>query len=159
MMNNNGSWLDDWIYWHFFKINYNSSQSMSVRGSLHFLIDYKRLLFLLWLPVRTRMNWSNSFTVSGRTEYKSPYLTVTVAYQWLHSASILCIGNLCLVSRWLAMDFRSGFTISVFRRHVTIHNTRKVKLFLLLYKSHFVESGLYWVGIASDSSWSSVSCR
>jgi hypothetical protein len=42
-----GSGLYVWIYWHFFTItiNYNSSQSMTVYGSLHSLLDYECLLF------------------------------------------------------------------------------------------------------------------
>jgi hypothetical protein len=42
-----------------------------------------------------------------------------VAQQWT-SASVLCCCNVCFASRWLAVDFRSGSTIPVFRRHVTI---------------------------------------
>jgi hypothetical protein len=41
-----GSGFDDWIYWHFFIINYYSSQSMTVQDSLHSLPDHERLLFL-----------------------------------------------------------------------------------------------------------------
>jgi hypothetical protein len=33
---------------------------------------------------------------------------------------ILCCGNMCLVSRWLSMDFRSVYAIPAFRHHVTI---------------------------------------
>jgi hypothetical protein len=46
-----------------------------------------------------------------------------------YSASIRCSGNVCLASRWLAMDFRSGSTIPSFRRHVTkfslVHRTSR----------------------------------
>jgi hypothetical protein len=31
-----------------------------------------------------------------------------------------CCGNVCLANRWLAMDFRSGSAIPVFRRNVTV---------------------------------------
>jgi hypothetical protein len=37
-----------------------------------------------------------------------------------YSASICCSGNVCLESCWLAMNFLSGSTFPVFRRHVTI---------------------------------------
>jgi hypothetical protein len=83
-----------------------------------------------------------SFTVAAgprqRTEYKSPCLTVlllfcfscvyslprerayrSVAQQWT-SMSVRCYGNVCLASRWLAMDFCSGSTIPAFRCRVTI---------------------------------------
>jgi hypothetical protein len=40
-----------------------------------------------------------------------------------YSSAIRCCGNICLVSRWLAMDFRSGSTIPDFRRHVTLYKT------------------------------------
>jgi hypothetical protein len=37
-----------------------------------------------------------------------------------YTVSVCCSENVCLASRWLAMDFRSGSTIPAFRRHVTI---------------------------------------
>jgi hypothetical protein len=37
-----------------------------------------------------------------------------------YSHSLHCCGNVFSASRWLAVDFRSGPTISAFRRHVTI---------------------------------------
>jgi hypothetical protein len=37
-----------------------------------------------------------------------------------YSVYIRCSGNVCLASRWLAMDFHSGSTILIFRRHDTI---------------------------------------
>jgi hypothetical protein len=36
-----------------------------------------------------------------------------------YSMSVRCSGNVCLASRWLAMDFRSGSTIPAFRRDIT----------------------------------------
>jgi hypothetical protein len=41
------SGLDDLVYWHFFTIiiNCNSSRSVTVRDSLHSLLDYACLLF------------------------------------------------------------------------------------------------------------------
>jgi hypothetical protein len=42
-----GSGFDEWIHWHFvaIKITDYSSQSMTVYGSLHSLLDYECLLF------------------------------------------------------------------------------------------------------------------
>jgi hypothetical protein len=37
-----------------------------------------------------------------------------------YSLSIRCSTNVCFVSLWLAIDFRSGSTISAFRRHVIL---------------------------------------
>jgi hypothetical protein len=54
------------------------------------------------------------------------YLSVTTKCVWLAvgqqwtSVFAQCCENVCLASHWLAMDFRSGATILVFRRHVTI---------------------------------------
>jgi hypothetical protein len=38
------------------------------------------------------------------------------------NALVRCCGNVCLASRWLAMDFRSSSSIPDFGRHVTIWN-------------------------------------
>jgi hypothetical protein len=71
---------------------------------------------------------------SKRSEYRSPPRTVrAILFFRCHqtclpnrypaidySMSILCSGNMCLASRWLRMDFRSGSTIPAFRRHVTM---------------------------------------
>jgi hypothetical protein len=35
---------------------------------------------------------------------------------------VCCCGNMCLASRWLAMDFCSGSAIPAFMRHVTIYS-------------------------------------
>jgi hypothetical protein len=45
VINNTGSGLDDWIYWHLLQsilntINYDSSQSMTAQDSLHSLLDF-----------------------------------------------------------------------------------------------------------------------
>jgi hypothetical protein len=84
---------------------------------------------------------SSDFITSGRTEYKSPGLTDilfssvyslqwecpyrTFDQQWT-SASVRCCGNMCLASRWLVVDFRSGSTVPTFRHHVTIFTIIKI---------------------------------
>jgi hypothetical protein len=62
-----GSGLDDWICWHFFKIsiNYNSSKSMTVSDSLHFLLDYKRLLFCVTDLILIYESLTSSFPLSA----------------------------------------------------------------------------------------------
>jgi hypothetical protein len=61
-----GSGLDDWIYWHMFTItiDYGSSHSMTVYGSLHSLLDYElsfstvtnvKSLLIHWTPTECRI--------------------------------------------------------------------------------------------------------
>jgi hypothetical protein len=53
--------------------------------------------------------------------YRKPWKTSVVTETCLvRSTSVRCCGNVCLGSRWLAMDVRSASTIQAFRRHVTI---------------------------------------
>jgi hypothetical protein len=121
-------------------INYNSSQSVTIYDSLHSLLDYECLLFHCdewWakdhslLPYECAMielSWTE--LTCRRPECRSPPRTVRVIL-FVHShetclpnlcqamdysVSIRYSGNVCFVSRWLAMDFRSGSTIPAFRR-------------------------------------------
>jgi hypothetical protein len=56
----------------------------------------------------SRMNRTNSFITVGRT----------VPQLFCFSVFNRCSGNVCLATRWLAMDFRFGSTIPAFRRYV-----------------------------------------
>jgi hypothetical protein len=65
-----GSGLDGWIYWRFFtiEIGYDSPQSMPVYDLLHYLLDFKHLLFHL-----TNDKW----LLTHRTAVKNLWGTMT----------------------------------------------------------------------------------
>jgi hypothetical protein len=130
-----GSGLDDWIYLHFFpvKINYNSSQSVTLWDSLYSLLDYECLLFCCdeWRTKNFfRINSAERFHVSsvynfGRSEYRPPLRTfschsiIICVLSVATKRSNLLLSNgvpavdcvtsrMCLPNRCLAMDY-SGF--------------------------------------------------
>jgi hypothetical protein len=125
-------------------INYDSSQSMTVKDSLHSLLDHERLLFQCdeWrrIPAHilnslmnesmTALNsWINSllWLREGRivATTSNSYLSFcllsrerayrTVAYQWTRSLLFDGAGT-WLQNRCSAMDVRSGSTIPAVRR-------------------------------------------
>jgi hypothetical protein len=56
----------------------------------HVLISTALTWYLFYVKL-SRMNWTNSFITSGRTEYKSPCLTVPLLFS--SSVFIRCHGN------------------------------------------------------------------
>jgi hypothetical protein len=91
--------------------------------------------WIIELPYECRMielSWTE--LIFRRPEYRPPPRTVRVILFFRchetclpnhcpamdYSLSVRCSGNMCLASRWLAMDIHSGSTIPIFRRHVTV---------------------------------------
>jgi hypothetical protein len=70
------------------------------RKSLATELSWTELNSLMTAPLRMNPELT-SYITSGRTKYKSPYLTVPLLF-----CVYLFPRNVCLASRWLAKDFR-----------------------------------------------------
>jgi hypothetical protein len=113
------SGLDDWTYWHF-DYNYNHLQQLPINGCLRLapFLTGRVPSLPLWrmtneeslateISYECQITTHDSFTnelswtwlTFRRTEYRSPSPTVHVLLCFIR-----CHGNVCLASRWLAMD-------------------------------------------------------
>jgi hypothetical protein len=97
------------LRWRYSTSHHTGLNRSSLYGSLYSLTHTHGKC---WFLVRIRGNLCWIFVYTKRA---LPNCCPAITY----SMSISCSGNVCLASRWLAMDFRFDSTILAFRRHDT----------------------------------------